>query len=314
MNEKMKNGLLGMVIGDAMGVPFEFRSRKEINKKNIALMIGYGTHFQVSGTWSDDSSMAFCIMDSILKNDGYNASHLADTFVKWMNEGYLTPHGKVFDIGISTSKSLKNYAYWKDFKTSGLTEEKDNGNGALMRILPFIYYVKNFPIEKRFDFIKEESGITHNHAISHIGCFYYSEFIINLLNGLSKKEAYFKTAETVLNFFENHEYNNYLSYYKRLLEGKIWREKATNIRGNGFIVSTLEASIWSFMRNKSFISCLENVIALGEDTDTTGCVTGGIAGVYFPEKQISEEYINVLANKNKVLELIKNYVSYIEKK
>ncbi len=107
--DAVKNGILGLVVGDALGVPVEFRSREELERDPVAGMRAYGTHHQPAGTWSDDSSMALCLMESLTKDVDY--ADMMDQFLRWANEGYMTPYGKVFDMGIATRQALARFAH-----------------------------------------------------------------------------------------------------------------------------------------------------------------------------------------------------------
>ena len=140
MNEKIKNSILGAVVGDAMGVPYEFMPKNKIRFKDE--MIEDKRRYLPSGTWSDDSSMIFCTMESIIKN-GQDVKNVGDEFIKWYDEGYWTPYGRVFDIGGTTSESIesmKNGIY-----INGLGDD-NSGNGSLMRILPCAIYSKDWSI------------------------------------------------------------------------------------------------------------------------------------------------------------------------
>ncbi|MGB4437301.1 MAG: ADP-ribosylglycohydrolase family protein, partial [Acetomicrobium sp.] len=138
--DKVIGGLLGLCIGDALGVPVEFQSREKLKRNPVKDMMGYGTHNQPPGTWSDDSSLAFCLAESLC--NGFDLQDIADKFVKWMYEGYWTPWGKAFDVGHTTQIAISRLKKGVDPLESGPTDERSNGNGSLMRILPLIFYVE----------------------------------------------------------------------------------------------------------------------------------------------------------------------------
>ncbi len=167
-----------------MGVPVEFKSRPYLRENPVGEMIGYGTYRQPPGTWSDDSSMTFCTMESLC--NGYNLDDIANNFVKWRYESFWTPFGIVFDIGISTTKAIIQYKNTNDPRKSGNNDERSNGNGSLMRILPLAFYLKDYSIENRFEIISEVSSITHAHIRSVAACFIYVEMALQLINGIDK--------------------------------------------------------------------------------------------------------------------------------
>ncbi|WP_306783611.1 O-acetyl-ADP-ribose deacetylase [Flavobacterium poyangense] len=168
---RIKSGLFGIAVGDALGVPVEFESRDYLKENPVSEMMGYGTHSQPIGTWSDDSSLAFCLAESLCK--GYDLSDIAKNFVKWYGGELWTPHGKVFDIGIATRSAIHNIGRGHSPELCGGFEEKDNGNGSLMRILPLVFYLqKENDIEVIYKKVKEVSSITHAHFRSVFACFY----------------------------------------------------------------------------------------------------------------------------------------------
>ena len=170
--DAVKNGILGLVVGDALGVPVEFLSREELERDPVNGMRAYGTHQQPAGTWSDDSSMALCLMESLTKDVDY--ADMMDQFLRWANEGYMTAHGKVFDIGVATQQALIRFAHGTPPLECGGTGKYDNGNGSLMRILPMVLYLHrtmgpDFPrMPEAYQIIHNASALTHAHPISLI--------------------------------------------------------------------------------------------------------------------------------------------------
>ncbi len=134
VKEKILGGLWGAVVGDALGVPVEFRSREELRQDPVQDMRGYGTYGQPAGTWSDDSSLMLCTVESLL--DGLDTGHLGSLFVRWLQEAHWTPWDKVFDVGGTTNQAINRLSQGVEPEQAGLTDENSNGNGSLMRILP----------------------------------------------------------------------------------------------------------------------------------------------------------------------------------
>src|SRR5690606_4718605 len=157
--QQIKSALFGVAVGDALGVPVEFNSRQTISKNPVTDMIGYGTYNLPAGTWSDDSSLTFCLAEALTK--GFDLNTIGQNFVKWTNENYWTPHGHVFDIGIATSQAILRLAKGEKPELAGGFDETDNGNGSLMRILPLLFNLLDKPIQERYDITKKVSSITH---------------------------------------------------------------------------------------------------------------------------------------------------------
>jgi ADP-ribosyl-[dinitrogen reductase] hydrolase len=194
MKNQAKAVLFGVAIGDALGVPVEFKDRELLEKNPVTDMFGHGTHNQPPGTWSDDSSLTFCLAENLCQ--GYDLQDLANRFIKWREHSYWTPHGKVFDIGIATSKAIRYLSNGVSPIFGGGTDENSNGNGSLMRILPLAFYVKNLPVEARFDCIKQVSSLTHAHIRSLLACFIYLEMALEIMQGKEKMQAFENTKNT----------------------------------------------------------------------------------------------------------------------
>ena len=193
--------LLGLAVGDALGVPVEFIGREVRHRDPVVSMRGYGTHQQPPGTWSDDASLTFCLAET-LAMVGYDVADTAKRFVRWQDEGYWTAHGCVFDVGIATTNALQRLRAGVSPLAAGGADEYSNGNGSLMRILPLAFATKDWPVAERFRAVREISGITHRHIRSVMACFIYAELARQLLLGLDKRAAYYAMQQLVNNFFQ----------------------------------------------------------------------------------------------------------------
>jgi ADP-ribosyl-[dinitrogen reductase] hydrolase len=310
-SNKVTDALIGLCVGDALGVPVEFIKRDVLKSQPVVGMLGYGTHNQSAGTWSDDSSLAFCLTESLCK--GYNLNDIAKNFVLWYQEGYWTPHGRVFDIGIATAQALQGLSTGSSPLLSGGLGEHDNGNGSLMRIIPIIFYIKNKPIAERFKVISEVSSITHAHIRSILACFLYCEYALQLLNGLEKYTALEVVKKSVNQFLTEFKIGSEeeINRFHRLLENPIgeydiiplvsYHEQ--EISSSGYVLHTLEASIWCFLKTNSYTEAVLKAVNMGDDSDTTGCVTGGLAGIYYGTTHIPPEWIATIAKKEEIYAL-----------
>ncbi len=310
LKSRLKGGILGLVVGDALGVPVEFKSRAYLNEKPIDDMVGYGTYRQAPGTWSDDSSMTFCTLDSLCR--GYNLNDLANNFLKWRSESFWTPYGIVFDIGISTNNAILKFKNSKNPRTAGNDDEKSNGNGSLMRILPMAFYLKNEAIDKRFEIISEVSAITHAHIRSSMACLIYIEMARLLITGADKFTAYIEAVNSAKAFFESAGIEpDEINKFARILDGQIQSLDQNRISSSGYVVDSLEASIWSLLTTASFHDAVLKSVNLGGDTDTTGAITGGLAGIHYGFDSISSNWTKKLARIEDILHLIEKFYTYI---
>lgn len=301
----VKSAILGLVVGDALGVPVEFQSREELEQDPVTGMRAYGTHHQPAGTWSDDSSMALCLLESLTHSVSYD--DMMARFLRWAEEGYMTAHGDVFDMGIATRQALTKYAKGTPPLKCGGTGTYDNGNGSLMRILPLALFLHRtmgpeFPRKpEAFQIIHNASALTHAHPISLIACDIYCSIANELLCGRSSpadiqhgitaaKEMCASLTDTA----------PYLDTFKRVDVDVLRSLPKSEIRGSGYVVHTLEATLWCLLHTDSYRACVLEAVNLGEDTNTVGAVAGGLAGIQYGMADIPEEWLAVLAKRSEI--------------
>jgi ADP-ribosyl-[dinitrogen reductase] hydrolase len=316
MKNHIKAALFGVAIGDALGVPVEFKSREYLKENPVTDMIGYGSHNQPTGTWSDDSSLTFCLAESLCK--GYNLGDLARRFVKWREYAYWTAHGRVFDIGIATSQAIHSLSKGVAPTVAGGKDEDSNGNGSLMRILPLAFYIKNLPIERRFQAVKDVSSLTHAHIRSVVACFIYVEMALQLIKGKGALEAYQSTKEVANDFLNNQPIcsQNELDKFHRILGFHanpnyqimpIYEHYEAEIESSGYVIHSLEASLWCLLTSNSYQETVLKAVNLGKDTDTTGAIAGGLAGLLYGFDAIPKEWVNKLAKKKEIEDLCERF-------
>lgn len=299
---QIKSALFGVAIGDALGVPVEFKSREAILQNMVTDMIGYGTYNQPPGTFSDDSSMTFCLAEA-LTND-FDLNQIARNFVKWYHENFWTARGEVFDIGIATREAINRIAHGEVPEFAGNTDASSNGNGSLMRILPLLFYIKDLPISERYEITKKVSSITHGHIRSVISCFYYLEFTREILLGKEKFEIYQKLQTEIPDFLNSLSIDQYeISFFDRLLKDDISELGEYEISSSGYVLHSLEASIWCLLNTDNYKEATLKAVNLGEDTDTTAAITGGVAGLLYGFDTIPENWVEQLARKEDIDDL-----------
>jgi ADP-ribosyl-[dinitrogen reductase] hydrolase len=293
-SEEIKSALFGVAVGDALGVPVEFNSRQTISKNPVTDMIGYGTYNLPAGTWSDDSSLTFCLAEALTKD--FDLNTIGQNFVKWYHENYWTPHGNVFDIGIATRQAISRLSQGEKPELAGGFDESDNGNGSLMRILPLLFNLLDKPINERYNITKQVSSITHGHIRSVIACFYYLEFAKQIFEGKDKFEIYKNLQTEVSNHLTNLAINpNEIALFDRLLKSEIHKLDEDEIQSSGYVLHTLEASIWSLLTTDNYKGAVLKAVNLGSDTDTTGAVTGGLAGLLYGLDNIPKNWLQQIA-------------------
>ncbi|MDF7811809.1 ADP-ribosylglycohydrolase family protein [Hymenobacter sp. YC55] len=302
LEAQLRAALLGLAVGDALGVPVEFQSRAARRLDPVVHMRAYGTHNQPAGTWSDDASLTFCLAEAIA--DGFTIGKVAKNCCRWYYINFWTPHGVVFDIGITTREAINRLKADDDLILAGGTDEYSNGNGALMRILPLAFYRTDAPLTERFALISDVSAVTHGHVRSAIACFLYLEMARYLLAGLTPTAAYSQLCQTVpTQLQELNLPTAEIEQFEYLLTGRLADFPVQVIRSGGYVMHTLEAAFWCLLRHDTFAETVLAAVNLGDDTDTTGAVVGGLAGICYGEAAIPAEWLTVLARRPDIEDL-----------
>lgn len=303
MKSLIHSALFGVAVGDALGVPVEFKSREYLKQNPVSYMIGYGTHHQPAGTWSDDSSLTFCLAESLCES--YDIEDIGQKFVQWYTNGYWGARNKVFDIGGTTLHALERIKKGQSAKISGNLFEEDNGNGSLMRIIPIAFYLKDeTDLNKIIQIVREVSYITHAHFRSVFACFIYVVFSLELLAKHSKEQSYLNTRNKINQFLKTTNFNpDEVKLFDRILQGDISQLSEAEINSSGYVLHTLEASFWCLFHTDSFKDAVRKAVNLGGDTDTTGAVTGGLAGLLYGYESIPKKWLNRLARKEEIEDL-----------
>ncbi|MCM8526247.1 MAG: ADP-ribosylglycohydrolase family protein, partial [Lentisphaeraceae bacterium] len=305
INDRILGSLYGAAVGDALGVPFEFITRDQLQDSPVTGMRGHGTHNQSAGTWSDDTSLTLCTISSLLEKD-FDVEDIMDRFARWYSEGYLACHGKVFDIGNATKDAISRYKAGKNKNEWGCKSDWQNGNGSLMRMLPVCLYtlseMESFALDKSF----VASGITHAHPRSKIGCGYFTLLIRKLVSAASLVEALDFANKEMKPYIPESEEDN----FARIIDKSILTTNEDDIQSSSYIIHTLEASLYCLHQTSNFSDAVLKAVNLGDDTDTTACITGALAGMMYGRRQIPEKWIDHLAEG----ELLKNlYFSFADK-
>lgn len=263
IDNKLKSAIYGLAVADAVGVPYEFKIRGSFKATD---MVGCGSHNQPKGTWSDDTSMTLATCASI-KECGYiDVSDMLSKFRAWANRGKYAIGGRVFDIGCTTAEALHT--------GKGKDNERSNGNGSLMRIIPLAF------TDASDNEIKAVSAITHAHDISKTACVCYVHIVRALVQGAR--------LEDILESIE--------SPFERIRTISTLDE--SEIKSSGYVVSTLEAALWAVSTTDNYRDAILKAVNLGNDTDTVGAVAGGLAGIIYGTEGIPPEWIESLKGKD----------------
>ena len=251
----VRDCIYGQAVGDALGVPFEFRERDTFECTG---MVGFGTHGQPAGTWSDDTSMALAICDSYREVGHIDIEDIRGRFLAWYRDGAYTCDG-LFDIGGATARAL--------IAGHGLSDERDNGNGSLMRTIPLAFF------DVTDDEIRAVSAITHAHPTSTEACVRMVRVAKALVDGMPVGDAV-------------------------AMGGVDARKARSSISSGGYVLHTYGAALWCLANTSSYAECVLAAVNLGDDTDTTAAVAGVLAGIVYGFDGIPGGWIDVLRGRD----------------
>lgn len=273
--EKILGGLLGHIVGDALGVPAEFRSREEIRQNPITDMqprMSFGDTVPVerhpAGTWSDDTSMTLALMDSLMAMGKYDSEDVMRRFSKWFNEGEYTPFGEAWDIGRTCREAIERYDNGTPADECGGKEEHNNGNGALMRILPMAFATVSQSELHRC------VALTHAHRTNKMTCTVYWANLLDI-----KTRKFDKP---------NHRFVG---------------EPAEGLKNTSYVVDTYRTAMSCFLTTGNYADCVLKAVNLGGDADTIAAVAGGLAGAYYGVNDIPQKWIDALQRKDYILDM-----------
>ncbi len=301
IKDKIKAVILGHAVGDALGVPVEFCERNELAEKPVTDMVGYGTYPYPEGCWSDDTSMSLAALDS-LASGKLDFDDIMVKFGEWYYDDEYTPTGEMFDVGNTCSYAIDNYfAYHKPVEECGLTGERSNGNGSLMRIHPFVLYATLTFLKGNeeghwlwMECIKRASALTHAHDRAIMGCYIYGYCLSFLL-----KEATRESLVAGIKFAgEDLDYLPEFEHYKRIFDSNFEKLTIDDIKSTGYVVDTLEAALWCVLTTDNYRDCVLKAVNLGDDTDTVAAVAGGLAGALYGYDAIPSEWLDTLKRKD----------------
>ncbi|HEY9688424.1 MAG TPA: ADP-ribosylglycohydrolase family protein [Coleofasciculaceae cyanobacterium] len=292
---QIQAGLLGLCVGDALGVPVEFTSRRERSLDPVVGPRGWGTWNQPPGTWSDDSSLTLCLAAAIAeagRADRFALGPIAHNFCAWYTDGLWTAHGDRFDVGNATAQAIQQLRSGCEPQLAGGTSDRSNGNGSLMRILPMAFLRSWFTGEALLDWVHGVSRLTHGHARSQMACGLYVWIALGLLEGRSPQEAYQWAIQALEPVYRPHPE---AAHFDRLWRGDLDRVAIDDIRGSGYVVDALEAALWCVLTTDHYGAAVLRAVNLGEDTDTTAAIAGGLAGLAYGVSAIPADWLAGLA-------------------
>ena len=302
--------ILGSVVGDALGVPAEFMSREELRKKPIVGMIGGGAHNQLPGTWSDDTSMTLCTMDSIIEN-GISYTDQMQRFADWLWSAKNTARDEVFDVGGATKQAIFRFVKRTPALDCGETADNACGNGSLMRIMPTALYIvgqygSSVLDDRAASIIHNTSRCTHAHLRCQMACGVFCSVVFQMCCGGDLKNAVQLGISSALSYYQGiDEFDSVCWEFETLRSIGTWCEE--DVQSTGYVLHTLQAALWCLLTTSGYAECVLKAVNLGRDTDTTAAVAGSLAGLWYGEKSIPSEWSEATAKYDEIKERAKQF-------
>jgi ADP-ribosylglycohydrolase len=285
---RYRGALIGLAAGDALGTTLEFRRPGSFAP--IEDIVGGGPFGLKPGEWTDDTSMALCLAESLIARGGFDPVHQLETYCRWYRHGHLSATGRCFDIGNTTQAALHRFeAERQDYP--GPTHLKSAGNGSIMRLAPVPLAFAGDP-QKAVFYAERSSQTTHGAHECLDACRYLAGLLVGAVEGRSKVEL---LAPLFTPIPEQWNMLPLMPRVEQVAAGSYKEKDPPQIRGTGYVVESLEAALWAFHRTDNFRDGALLAVNLGDDADTTGAVYGQLAGAYYGEDGIPDHWRAKLA-------------------
>jgi ADP-ribosyl-[dinitrogen reductase] hydrolase len=281
---------LGLAVGDALGAPIQFMERD-----SYAHVTGYssgGRYDLQPGYWTDDTSMALCLAESLIEKSGYDPHDFGERLVRWVGEGYNSSLPHCFDIGKTTLRAIGNIRR-DGAEASGISDENSCGNGSIMRLSPVPIFFRMQPNEA-LKVSLFQGQITHAHGLTSQACVVLCTVILAALKHGTKEAVFSALATSMVDPAEE---------LLPIIKGRFRELDRDKVRSDTYVISTLEASLWSVWNTDNFSDAMLLAVNLGHDADTVGAVTGQIAGAIYGLSGIPKLWVNELTESKRLLEI-----------
>lgn len=296
IRSRYRGAMLGLAIGDALGTTLEFAQPGQFEP--VTDMVGGGPFGLAPGQWTDDTSMALCLAESLIECRGFDATDQMQRYVRWFRHGYRSSTGECFDVGATVAAALRRFERTGDPWT-GLADPAYAGNGSLMRVAPVPLAFAQNP-SAAIDAAAAMSRTTHAAPEPVDACRYYAGLIVGALNGVPKDQLLAPRYAPIDGVWQKMPLAGRID---EIAAGSFKKRQPPDIRGAGYVVRTLEAALWGFWHADTFKDGLLKVVNLGEDADTTGAIYGQLAGAYFGAEALPVSWRERLTGSGGIVEL-----------
>ena len=294
--ERHRGSLLGLAAGDAVGTTLEFERPGMFSP--IDDMVGGGPFNLDPGQWTDDTSLALCLAESLVAKQGFDPVDQLERYVRWYREGHMSSTGTCFDIGNTTSSALRRFEKTGE-PYCGSTNPNNAGNGSIMRLAPMPLAYARTP-RQAIEHAAASSRTTHGAPAAVDACRYLAALIVGAVSGASKDELLSDHYCPVAGYWDEAPLVPEIDH---VASGSFKAKDPPHIQGTGYVVSSLEAALWAFHRSGDFREGCLLAVNLGNDADTTAAVCGQLAGAFYGEQGIPEPWRAKLAKRELIEEL-----------
>lgn len=296
LHDRICGSLLGLALGDCVGAAVEFMPRGSFAP--VTGLTGGGTWGLQAGQYTDDTSMALCLAESLLECDGFVPLDQMKRYVRWWRVGHWSSTGYCFDIGNTTSAALARFERTGD-PMAGSTDSNRAGNGSLMRLAPVVLFYAAQP-ETAVRMAGESSRTTHGAPAAVQGCRLFAALLLRALAGLPKAQVLAPVEDPALTE----------PGVRAIAEGRYLTKPAEAVRGSGYVVESLEAALWCFSHTESYREAVLAAANLGDDADTTAAITGQIAGAYYGLPGLPSAWLDALARCDEISALAEQLAAH----
>ena len=292
--DRYRGALLGLAAGDAVGTALEFKSPGSFVP--IAGMVGGGPFSLEPGQWTDDTSMALCLAESLIVCNGFDPSDQLGRYVRCFRDGHLSSTGVCFDIGNTTRSALVCFERTNQ-PDCGPTDPHSAGNGSIMRLAPVPLFYATNP-RKAIERSADSSRTTHGAVAAVDACRYLGALLVGALSGISKGVLLSERYSPLSGYWEECPL---CPEVDEIAAGSFKRRAPPEIKGSGYVVKSLEAALWAFHHGTSFREGCLLAVNLGDDADTTGAVYGQLGGAFYRASGIPQDWLSRLALKDVII-------------
>lgn len=304
--EDVYASMYGIIVADALGVPYEFKPGSEMKKRPATGMTGYGTYNKPAGTWSDDSSLTLALADSL--SCGIDYDDIMTKFSNWLYNDEYTPENETFDVGGTTEDSICRYSKGVNPLKCGGNGKWDNGNGSLMRIMPILLYINRnlLNTEDSIKLIDNISSLTHRHKLSKACCNIYNFIVQEIINNRDRYDFKALIKQGIEKSKEIYPVEKY-PYFESLYNSS-FNESIDSISSNGYVLDSLYVAIYCCYNSINYKDAVLKAVNIGGDTDTNGAITGGLAALYYGYESIPSDWIDTVINKELINTILTRFI------